>query len=110
MGIFKAEAVFYGQLRLINRVLSSCRISDELGPTEFKERVFANIENALLNGDSLESILREIEGGLKGVDRSGELELEPSISKNIYKLLPQRHKDLSEKFLFSAYCSCGYQI
>jgi|JI9StandDraft_1071089.scaffolds.fasta_scaffold36522_2 hypothetical protein len=73
MGIYRAEAVFYGQLRLINRLLDSRRIADELGPSDFKERIFVNIENALLNGDSLESILREIEGGLKGVDRSGEL-------------------------------------
>lgn len=28
----------------------------------------------------------------------------------MYKILPQRQKDLSEVFLFNIYCALGYQI
>ena len=48
----------YSQLRMLNRVLTSRRIADELGPFDYKESIFRNIENMFLDSESLTDILR----------------------------------------------------
>lgn len=73
MGLYRASIVAYNQLQIINRLLESRRITDQLGPSQFKERIFSTIESMLMDREPLDDILKVIEGGLKGLDRSGEL-------------------------------------
>jgi hypothetical protein len=49
MGLYRASIVVYNQLQIINRLLESRRITDELSPSQFKEKIFSTIESMLLD-------------------------------------------------------------
>ena len=43
MGLYKIKDCIYYQLRVLNRLLDSRRVADEIGMSEYKERIFMSI-------------------------------------------------------------------
>jgi hypothetical protein len=73
MGLYRTNMNLYSSLKLLNRLLHTRRIADELGPYNFKERVFANIDEMYQKMDPLSTILKLVEKSIKEVERAGEL-------------------------------------
>ena len=110
MGLFRVKDSIYYQLRVLNRLLDSRRIADELGQSHFKESAFINIENLLTTGTSLAEVVGAVEGALRVTDRSGELGQEENIAGRLFKLLPFSQHNLCELYLFQVYSILGYQL
>jgi hypothetical protein len=110
MGLYLPRESIYYELRVLNRLLDSRRIADELGTTSYKESAFVNLELQLNNQAPLGDVMRALEAALRVADRSGEFQEEALIAAKLFKLLPFRHRDLCERYLFTAYCRLGYQI
>ena len=94
MGIYRVKENIYYQLRVLNRLLDTRRIVDELGISEYKESVFINLESQLNEEVELEEVLRTVEGGLRVANRAGEFENEVNIVAKLFKLTPLRVRDI----------------
>ena len=67
MGLYRTRINLYASLKLLNRLLQTRRISDELGPYNFKEKVFASIDELYQRMDPLSSVLKLVEKSIKEV-------------------------------------------